>query len=99
MSHVPGEGPASFSNPAHTGHRYSRARSSMVPSPPGSPSLQASLPPSRGADVGTGFRRPSTADRLTMQGSNSTLNVSGPPQSRAPSAYLDDLFENHRPGT
>ncbi|MCJ1464083.1 hypothetical protein MMC07_002695 [Pseudocyphellaria aurata] len=95
LSHAPGEGSTSFSNMAHPGHRYSRARSSMGPSPPGSPSL----PPSRGADVGTGFRRLSTADRVTMQGSNSTLNLTAPSQTRAPSAYLEDLFENHRPGT
>lgn len=99
MAHVSGEGPTSFSNPAHPSHRYSRARSSIGPSPPGSPSLPPSLPPSRGADVGTGFRRPTTADRLTMQGSNSTLNLSAPTQSRAPSAYLEDLFENHKSGT
>ncbi|MCJ1262051.1 hypothetical protein MMC22_001920 [Lobaria immixta] len=98
ISHVPGDGSTSFSNLGHPGHRYSRARSSMGPSPPGSPSLPPSLPPSRGADVGTGFRRPSTADRLTMQGSNSTLNLTAPPQSRAPSAYLEDLFESHRSG-
>ena len=100
MSHAPGEGPTSFSNLGHPGHRYSRAaRSSMGPSPPGSPSLPPSVPSSRGADVGTGLRRPATADRMTTQGSNSTLNLSGPPQSRAPSAFLEDLFENHRSGT
>lgn len=34
---------------------------------------------------------------LTMQASNSSLNLSVAPQSRAPSAYLDDLFESHQP--
>lgn len=32
-----------------------------------------------------------------MQASNSSLNLSVAPQSRAPSAYLDDLFESHQP--
>ncbi|KAL8950076.1 MAG: hypothetical protein Q9222_003860 [Ikaeria aurantiellina] len=68
-------------------HRYSRARSAG-PSPPGTPSL----PPSRGAEVA--FGRPSTAG-LSTQASSSTLDLSTAPQGRAPSAYLDDLFEGH----
>ena len=69
-------------------HRYSRARS-MGPSPPLSPSL----PPSRGEDVS---RRKSSAAGITTHASNSSLNLPG--HTRAPSAYLDDLFENHPPG-
>lgn len=86
MTHVGGGG-IGLSNLAPQNHRYSRARSNG-PSPPGSPSL----PPSRGAD--------STLGRLGTAGltSNSSLNLSAPPQGRAPSAYLEDLFENH-PGT
>jgi len=61
---------------------YSRTRSAG-PSPPGSPVP----PPSRG---GHGHD--------AMQPSTSSLNLSVPPQGRAPSAYLEDLFENHAPG-
>ena len=86
MTHVGGGG-IGLSNLAPQNHRYSRARSTG-PSPPGSPSL----PPSRGADSTLG--RLSTAG-LTMHASNSSLNLSAPPQGRAPSAYLEDLFENH----
>ncbi|KAK2751913.1 hypothetical protein FQN55_008655 [Onygenales sp. PD_40] len=49
-----------------------------------SPPGSPSLPPaSRGHELGY----PST----------SSLNLSNPPQGRAPSAYLEDLFENHHP--
>ncbi len=76
-------------NPQSQG--YSRARS-MGPSPPGSPSL----PPSRGGEGA--YRRNSHGGLLPSQASTSTLNLSVPPQGRAPSAYLEDLFESHRPG-
>lgn len=90
MTHIGGGG-IGLSNLTPQNHQYTRARSTG-PSPPGSPSL----PPSRGADstlgrLGTGG--------LTMHASNSSLNLSAPPQGRAPSAYLEDLFENHPPGT
>lgn len=99
MTHM-GESSASLSNltqAQHQNHRYSRARSSG-PSPPASPSLP---PSSRGAEINgpVGFRRPSTAGGLTIQGSQSTLNLSMAPQSRAPSAYLEELFEKHRSGS
>ena len=90
MTHIGGGG-IGLSNLTPQNHRYSRARSTG-PSPPGSPSL----PPSRGADSTLG--RLNTAG-LTIHGSNSSLNLSAPPQGRAPSAYLEDLFENHPPGT
>ena len=90
MTHIGGGG-IGLSNLTPQNHRYSRARS-LGPSPPGSPSL----PPSRGAD--STLARLSTAG-LTMHASNSSLNLSAPPQGRAPSAYLEDLFENHPPGT
>lgn len=61
---------------------------SFGPSPPGSPAL----PPSRGNDG-------SYNGRLSHAGaSTSSLNVNVPPQGRAPSAYLEDLFESHTPG-
>lgn len=83
MTHIGGGG----SGLGNQNHRYSRARS-VGPSPPRSPSL----PPSRGNELAMG--RPSTAG-LTMHASNSSLNLSIAPQGRAPSAYLDDLFESH----
>lgn len=90
MSHL-NENRSSFSNLVQPSHGYSRARS-LGPSPPGTPSS----PPSRGGEIGA--RRPSVAGGgLTMQASNSSLNLSVAPQSRAPSAYLDDLFESHQP--
>ncbi|KAL8739980.1 MAG: hypothetical protein Q9190_007261, partial [Brigantiaea leucoxantha] len=67
--------------------RYSRARS-IGPSPPGTPNL----PPSRAAEVA--FGRPSTAG-LSTHASTSSLNVTAPAEGRAPSAYLEDLFEGH----
>ncbi|KAL8848801.1 MAG: hypothetical protein Q9221_006179 [Calogaya cf. arnoldii] len=86
MTNIEGRSP--LSGHREQSHRYSRARSAG-PSPPGTPS---SLPPSsRGAEVGY---RPSTAG-LSTQASTSTLNLSTAPQGRAPSAYLDDLFEDH----
>ena len=69
--------------------RYSQA---VAPSPPGTPS---SLPPSRGAEVA--FGRPSTAG-LSTNASRSSLNLSAAPEGRAPSAYLEDLFEGHSSG-
>jgi len=93
MTHIGGSG-MPLSNLGNQGRRYSRTRSAGH-SPPRSPSL----PPSRGGDsLYNG--RPSTqglTQGLTMHASNSSLNVA-PTQSRAPSAYLEDLFENHPPG-
>ena len=90
MTHIGGGG-IGLSNLTPQNHRYSRARS-IGPSPPRSPSL----PPSRGADSTLG--KLNTAG-LTIHASNSSLNLSVPPQGRAPSAYLEDLFENHPAGT
>ncbi|KAI4280497.1 MAG: hypothetical protein L6R38_004406 [Xanthoria sp. 2 TBL-2021] len=86
MTHVEGRSP--LSGHREQNRRYSRARSAG-PSPPGTPS--SLRPSSRGAEVGY---RPSTAG-LSTQASTSTLNLSTAPQVRAPSAYLDDLFEDH----
>lgn len=80
-------GGSPYSGAGAQNHRYTRARSAG-PSPPGTPSL----PPSRGAEVAYG--RPSTAG-LSTQPSTSTLNLSTAPPGRAPSAYLEDLFEGH----
>ncbi|KAI4211392.1 MAG: hypothetical protein LQ351_005818 [Letrouitia transgressa] len=85
MTQIGGGG--SVSGIGHHNRRYSRAKS-MGPSPPGTPSL----PPSRGAEVA--FGRPSTAG-LSSRGSTSSLNLTAPQQGRAPSAYLEELFEGH----
>ncbi|KAL1957086.1 hypothetical protein VTO42DRAFT_6344 [Malbranchea cinnamomea] len=42
--------------------------------------------------------RPTSNDNDQSYPSTSTLNLTSPPQGRAPSAYLEDLFENHPPG-
>ncbi|MDI1493321.1 MAG: hypothetical protein OHK93_005109 [Ramalina farinacea] len=65
------------------GHSPSRSR---APSPPSS----------RGGDSLFNGSRLSTPG-LMGQASSSTLNLNAAPQGRAPSAYLDDLFENHAP--
>lgn len=73
-------------------NRYSRARS-IGTSPPDSPRL----PVSRGTGE---FGKPSTANLSTTAlagaASNSSLNLNlnPAPQSRAPSAFLEDLFES-----
>ena len=91
MTHI-GGADIGLSNIRPESHRYSRARS-IGPSPPGSPNL----PPSRGGES-TYHGRMSTAG-LTTHASNSSLNLSVPPQGRAPSAYLEELFESHVPGS
>ena len=90
-THIGGGGSVPMSN--LTNMRESK-RFSRVPSPPGTPSL----PPSRG-----GLPDSPYAGRLSTQGlvnqSSSSLNLNAPPQGRAPSAYLEDLLENHPPGS
>ncbi|KAI4187466.1 MAG: hypothetical protein L6R41_002792 [Letrouitia leprolyta] len=85
MTHIGGGSPMTGTGAQN--NRYSKAKS-VGHSPPGTPSL----PPSRGAEVAYG--RPSTAG-LSTQASASTLNLSTAPDGRAPSAYLEDLFEGH----
>jgi hypothetical protein len=70
---------------AAPGGTHSRTHTS---SPPSSPTL----PPSRGQEV--------SYQRMSNWGdSNSSLNLNHPPQGRAPSAYLEDLFESHAPAS
>ncbi|KAI9795889.1 MAG: hypothetical protein M1833_006616 [Piccolia ochrophora] len=64
-------------------HGYTRAHA--APSPPDSPSL----PPSRGGE--TAYSR----TVVPSHASTSSLNLAAAPQGRAPSAYLEDLFEGH----
>ena len=105
--------PANGSNMTHIGagvpltnlpngnRRYSRAhsasnsrRSSRGPTPPHSPIIP---PTSRGADSLYNGSRLST-QALVGQASNQSISSLGiAPQGRAPSAYLEDLFENHTP--
>ncbi|KAI9772284.1 MAG: hypothetical protein M1840_001033 [Geoglossum simile] len=80
MTHIGGGAPVGLST-----HNYTRARS-VGPSPPGSPSL----PPSRSGE--TGFPR----GNLRSGASVSSLNLPAQQQERAPSAYLENLFENHQ---
>ena len=88
MTHIVGGAP--LANLGHQKQEYSRARS-MGPSPPESPCM----PPSRGTDIP--FGKTSTAG-ISTQASNSSLDLNALSQGRAPSAYLEDLFENHPPG-
>ncbi|MCJ1371708.1 hypothetical protein MMC20_002927 [Loxospora ochrophaea] len=89
MTHIGGGRPMSLSNLGPQREGYQRARSN-APSPPGTPSQ----PPSRGND--STYGRLSTIG-LTGHASSSSLNLTAPPQGRAPSAYLEDLFENPPP--
>ncbi|KAI9819060.1 MAG: hypothetical protein M1832_004102 [Thelocarpon impressellum] len=97
MTHVGGAGSGGGINLSNLGPQsqgYSRARSTG-PSPPVSPNL----PPARGGgDPGYG-RVPNAPHGHNP--SASSLNLNAAPQGRAPSAYLEDLFESHQmqPGT
>lgn len=91
MSHVPSGGlglASAMGGPQSQG--YTRT-GSFGPSPPGSPNL----PPSRGNE---GSYNSNTRLSHHAGASTSTLNINSPPQGRAPSAYLEDLFESHAPG-
>ena len=74
--------PRSMADLAPQIHGYQRARS-QGPSPPISPVLPP-LPTGRHSYV--------------VPGSSSTINLTAPAQGRAPSAYLEDLFESFPPG-
>lgn len=64
----------------------SQSQINLGRSPPGSPSL----PPSRGHER-------TRSSNHVVGASTSTLNLNVPPQGRAPSAYLEDLFDSHSP--
>ena len=70
--------------------RYSRNNS-----PPGTPSL----PPSRGGGPPDSPYNGRLSTQALVNQSSSSLNLNTPTQGRAPSAYLEDLFENHPPGS
>jgi len=65
-------------------------RRGLAPSPPGSPLISPSMPPSRGGN--------GSPMLPALRGSESRTSLSIPPVpgQRAPSAYLEDLFENHQ---
>ncbi|KAF8415583.1 hypothetical protein EV426DRAFT_701267 [Tirmania nivea] len=65
-------------------------RRGLGPSPPGSPLISPSMPPSRGGN--------GSPMLPTLRGSESKSSLSIPPVpgQRAPSVYLEDLFENHQ---
>lgn len=65
-------------------------RRGVAPSPPASPLISPSMPPSRGGN--------GSPMLPTLRGSESRTSLSIPPLpgQRAPSAYLEDLFENHQ---
>ncbi len=73
---------------------HSRVRSRGT-SPPASPSLS----PARGIDPTYARHSSSMAPPhvpIPSHASTSSLNLSVPPAGRAPSAYLEDLFESHQ---
>ncbi|KZF26853.1 hypothetical protein L228DRAFT_243379 [Xylona heveae TC161] len=86
-----GGGAAGSSYNLSPSHAYSRSRSS----PPSSPGLS----PQRGGGGGGGGYRDSTYSRLSNPAALSHESLTSPPQGRAPSAYLEDLFETHRTDT
>ena len=93
MTHIGGGVP--MSNLTKGDRRYSKANSrgaSRGATPPQSPSL----PPSRGAESMLSGRL-STQGLVGQPSNNSLTNLNVPPQGRAPSAYLEDLFESHTP--
>ena len=100
-------------NPGHNIQRASAALSAhSAPSPPASPGLPLQSRGSRNTPSRDGLRAPSSRDGLGSarnstylytQPSSSSLMVGGASGSdlagsRAPSAYLEDLFENHGNG-
>ena len=93
MTHVGGGVP--MTNLAKSDRRYSKGNSrgaSRGATPPQSPSL----PPSRGAESMLSGRL-STQGLVGHPSNNSLTNLNVAPQGRAPSAYLEDLFESHTP--
>jgi len=70
--------------------RYNPNRGMGI-SPPGSPLIGPTGPATRGSSSHSGGQQ-----LLGLRGSESHTSLNLPPTARAPSAYLEDLFENHR---
>ncbi|PUU80677.1 hypothetical protein B9Z19DRAFT_714792 [Tuber borchii] len=68
--------------------RYNPNRGMGI-SPPGSPLIGPTGPATRGGSSHSGSQQ-------LLRGSESHTSLNLPPTARAPSAYLEDLFENHR---
>ncbi|KAE8348642.1 hypothetical protein BDV28DRAFT_143048 [Aspergillus coremiiformis] len=64
---------------------YTRTKSG--PSPPGTPTQAP----------GGVYEPQNNTSRYSQVASNSSVNVTSPTRGRTPSAYLEDLFENHTP--
>lgn len=86
--------------PANTSHTHLQTQSissryggrNVGVSPPGSPLIGPTGPAVRGA---SGHGQPyGGAPQLRASESHTSLSL--PPTGRAPSAYLEDLFESHR---
>lgn len=78
--------PSGYYAAGNTSLGPSQSQVNLGRSPPGSPSL----PPSRGHER-------ARSSNHVVGASTSTLNLNVPPQGRAPSAYLEDLFDSHSP--
>lgn len=90
VTHAPGgsiSGGIGLSNLGPQSQGYSRARTSMAVSPPGSPALSPMRPE---------YARRSSQPLVNSNLSTSSLNLNQnqAPQVRAPSAYLEDLFDH-----
>jgi hypothetical protein len=106
--------PLSTLNPLHPSRAGYARQTDYAPSPPGSPSITPSRPSTEGLGRGnrgyaggyersSGYGRPSPETGLYSQGSNSILNLHVPGGKigggRAPSANLEEMFENHNNGS
>ncbi|KAG0138405.1 hypothetical protein HOY82DRAFT_224861 [Tuber indicum] len=91
-------GLAGLPNSSHThlathsvsSNRYNPNRGIGI-SPPGSPLIGPTGPATRGGSSHSGGQQLGG-----LRGSESHTSLNLPPTGRAPSAYLEDLFENHR---
>ncbi|KAL2860881.1 uncharacterized protein BJX67DRAFT_325026 [Aspergillus lucknowensis] len=67
-------------------------RTGSGPTPPATP-----LSPTSGIHDPQQYSNSNLRQSYTAAASISSLNLTSPPQGRTPSAYLEDLFENHPP--
>jgi hypothetical protein len=67
-------------------------RTGSGPTPPATP-----LSPPTGMHEAQQYSNSNLRQSYTAAASTSSLNLTSPPQGRTPSAYLEDLFENHPP--
>ncbi|KAL2828765.1 hypothetical protein BDW59DRAFT_142995 [Aspergillus cavernicola] len=67
-------------------------RTGSGPTPPATP-----MAPPQGMHEVQQYSNSNLRQSYAAAGSTSSLNLTSPPQGRTPSAYLEDLFENHPP--